>query len=118
MFEPVGPALLQAGVGALRPGVYRFSLAAEGDSALHSSGVLALPYPAENSPVTAHASSLGQLVAQTGGRVLAPDDPGALSHSDHSLRELLVLLALVAFLAGVVVRMAPGARSLAQRAVR
>jgi uncharacterized membrane protein len=118
VLEPVGPALLQAGVGALKPGVYRFSLVAEGDSSLRSNGVLALPYPAEASPVTAHASSLGQLVAQTGGRLLAPGDPGALSHAAHSLRRLLVALALVAFLAGVIVRLAPGARSLARRAAR
>ena len=118
VFEPVGPALLQADVGALRPGVYRFSLAAEGDSALHSNGVLALPYPAEDSPVAAHASSLGQLVAQTGGRLLAPDDPGALSPFG----------AFAARAAGVAVAGrvpgrrgradGAGARSLARRAVR
>lgn len=118
VFVPSGPASLQTDVRALQPGVYRFSLRAQGASTLRSRGVVALPYPTERSPQTAHASPLDQLVAQTGGRVLAPGDPGALSHASYSLRELLVLVALVGFGAGVLVRLAPGARSLARRAVR
>jgi Ca-activated chloride channel homolog len=114
-FEPDGPGLFSADVAALPEGVYRFSLSAQGDRSLHAAGSVALPYPAEASPNTAYASPLGQVVAQTGGRVLKPGDPGALSFSQHSLRELFVLLALIAFLGGVLVRLAPGVRNLARR---
>jgi hypothetical protein len=114
-FEPDGPGLFSANVASLSAGVYRFSLSAQGDRSLHAAGSVALAYPAEASPNTAYASPLGQVVAQSGGRVLKPGDPGALSFTEHSLRELFVLLALIAFLAGVVVRLAPGVRTLARR---
>jgi Ca-activated chloride channel family protein len=109
-FARVGPSLYQANVTSLAAGVYRFQLRTQGTDALNAAGDLALPYPSEYSPVPAMTSPLGQLVTETGGRLLAPGDPGAISSSTHSLRELLTALALAAFLAGVLWRMLPGPR--------
>ncbi len=104
-FALVGPALYRADVATLAPGVYRYALTAQGSDSFTASGEVALPYPAEDSPVPAETSPLGQLVAQTGGRILDAGDPGALAGGQHGLARLLALLALVAFLAGVSVRM-------------
>ena len=106
-FTPAGAGLLQADVSSLAPGAYGFALAPAGSGATAVSGEVALPYPAEYSPVAAEASPLGELVAQTGGVVLGADQERALALTTHALRPPLALLALVAFLAGVAVRLLP-----------
>lgn len=98
--RPRSPA---PGAAGLAPGVYRFSLTASDGT--RASGALALPYPAEDTPATPAGSTLGDLVAQTGGAVLAPGDLGALAVHEHSLRAAAALLALVVFLVGVAGRM-------------
>jgi Ca-activated chloride channel homolog len=109
VFDRVGPALYRADVSALPEGVYRFAVTAEGDRSLASSGLVALPYPAEQSPVPALVSPLGQLVTQTGGVVISAGDTGALVGHRYALRELLTWIALALFFVGVAVRMWPGA---------
>ena len=77
-FTQVGPALFQAQVASFPASVYRFDLTTRGTDVLRASGELALPYPSEYSPVSVTTSPMGLLVAQTGGRLLAPGDPQAL----------------------------------------
>jgi uncharacterized protein YegL len=106
-FAPIGPGLFQADVASFPPGVYRFSLATQGTPVQTATGEVAIPYPAEYSPATATASPLGELVAQTGGRVLRPGEESVVSVPTNSLARLLTLIALVVFCVGVVMRMAP-----------
>jgi Ca-activated chloride channel family protein len=114
-FSPTGPGLFTADVQTLPSGAYDFALSTEGGQSLTNSGEVALPYPAEYSPVSAKISPLAQLVAQTGGRVIADTDERAIRPQVHSLRWLLTLIALVAFLIGVVGRMLPELRARGQR---
>jgi len=109
-FAHVGAGLFQANVASFPPGVYHFQLVTQGSPVQTASGEVAIPYPAEYSPATATASPLGQLVRQTGGRVLRPGDEAQIAASTHSLARLLALLALVVFCAGVVLRMLPQRR--------
>jgi uncharacterized membrane protein len=109
-FSPAGPGLYRANVASLPAGVYRFALASSGTDHLSATGEVALPYPSEYSPASVTKSPIGQLVAQTDGRLLAPGDPGVLGGGYHSLRELLALLGFVVFLVGVFGRMLPARR--------
>jgi hypothetical protein len=106
-FSLAGPGRYRANVASLPAGVYRFALASSGTDHVSGSGELALPYPSEYSPVSVTKSPMGQLVAQTNGRQLAPGDPAVLSGGYHSLRELLALLGFVMFLVGVLGRILP-----------
>jgi hypothetical protein len=103
-FTPVAPGLLQADVGTPAPGVERFALRATG-AGRTATGEVALPYPAEYSPVPIATTPMAQLTAATGGRILPSRDTGVLAAGTHPLRELLALLALVAFALGVGGRM-------------
>jgi Ca-activated chloride channel family protein len=105
VFDRVGPALFRADVSALPGGVYRFAVTAEGDPKLASTGLVALPYSAEQSPVPPTVSPLGQLVTQTSGTILADGDTGALVGHRYALRELLIWIGLALFLIGVALRM-------------
>jgi Ca-activated chloride channel homolog len=109
-FSAAGPALYTANVAGLPPGVYSFSLATSGAASLRSSGEVAIPYPDEFSPVPAEVSPLAELVHQTGGRVTAVSDLGPVLGGEHNLAQLLTLVALVFFLAGVALRLLPGRR--------
>jgi Ca-activated chloride channel homolog len=107
-FEPVGPSLYQADVASLPAGVYRFSLETVGAVRQSATGEVAIPYPAEYSSVSARVSPMAQLVAQTGGRILAGGDVDALASRKRSLWRVLALCALVVFLLGVAGRMLSG----------
>jgi hypothetical protein len=50
---------------------------------------------------------MGELVRQTGGRIVDPSGVGALLGRDHGLAQLLALLAVICFLTGVAVRLLP-----------
>jgi Ca-activated chloride channel homolog len=106
-FRSVGAGLFDADVSSFPAGVYRYQLTTQSLRPKVTTGVVAMPYPAEYSPATAHDTPLPQLVAQTAGAVVSPDGEARLAVTTGSLRRLLVLLALVAFLAGVVSRAAP-----------
>ena len=107
-FAPAGSATYLAHVPGLKAGVYTFALASSGTTAMSSSGELAVPYPREFSPATATVSPLGELVRQTGGRIVDPNKIGTLLDNGHTLEQLLTLLALLCFSAGVAVRLVPG----------
>jgi hypothetical protein len=104
-FEPVAPSLYEASVAFWPAGVYRFALETVGAVRQSTSGEIAIGYPAEYSPVSARVSPLAQLVVQSGGRVFASSQLGALASSVHALWRALALAALVLFLAGVAGRM-------------
>jgi Mg-chelatase subunit ChlD len=108
-FGAAGPGLYQTAVPALAAGVYRFALTTHGAVSESASGELAIPYPAEYSPVPVEVSPLAQLTAQTGGQVLSSGQEAKIAAGSDSLRWLFALLALVLFLAGVVARMLPEA---------
>jgi Ca-activated chloride channel family protein len=66
--------------------------------------LVAIPYPAEDVPVTSQASVLGQLAELTGGRVLPVGDPEALAPSDGTaLWPWFVALALALIVAAAAV---------------
>jgi von Willebrand factor type A domain/Aerotolerance regulator N-terminal len=96
-FERTAPGRYVAAVPGLPEGVYGYALAAAGRRA---SGLLAVPYPAEDLPVRAEATPLGPLAAATGGSLLDPADPGVLGSWNPGASWWLALAALAAFLAG------------------
>ncbi len=106
-FTPVGPASYSAKVTGLVPGVYRFSLASSGSSALSATGEVSVPYASELSPNPALTSPMGELVRQTGGRIVGAAGVGSLLARGHDLARLLTLVALICFLLGVAVRLLP-----------
>jgi Ca-activated chloride channel homolog len=107
-FVPAGSATYTTQVPGLKPGVYTFELTSSGTSNLSSAGAVAVPYPSEFSPATATVSPMGELVQQTGGRIVDAAKVGTVLGGGHSLEQLLTLLALVCFLTGVAVRLLPG----------
>jgi hypothetical protein len=107
-FAPAGPSLYDAEVASWPAGLYTFALRTAGTERRTATGTVAIGYPAEYSPTTARISPMAQLVAQTGGRILPGDDPGALARRDRALWWLLALVALVVFVAGVTGRMLAG----------
>ncbi|MCW2953691.1 MAG: hypothetical protein JWQ48_2861, partial [Conexibacter sp.] len=70
-----------------------------------ATGGLAIPYAAEYQPRAAAAAALGPLASATGGRLLDVRDVAAIASSWTAIWWWLALAALVAFLAGVGVRM-------------
>ncbi len=105
-FTEVGPGWYQAGPGPLPAGVYRYALEARGPLALTASGELAVPYSEEYLPRPPGESSLYQLVARTGGRVLAAGDPQVLTGGGWlSAWGALAVCALAIFLGGAIVRL-------------
>lgn len=106
-FTPAGPGIFQADVSNFPPSVYHYQLTTQGAPSRSASGEVAIQYSPEFSATSTAASPLGQLVKQTGGRVLSPGDEAQITVSTHSLAWLLALLALLAFCAGVALRMLP-----------
>ncbi len=107
-FTPAGSAIYIAQIPGLSAGVYTFALTSSGPSPISSTGEVAVPYPSEFSPATATVSPLGELVRQTGGRIVDPSGVGSVLGREHSLTQLLALLAVVSFLLGIAVRLMPG----------
>jgi len=75
----VQPSLFRAALPRVPPGVYRFRLAAAAAHGPRATGVIAIPYRDEYLPRPARDTPVYQLVARTGGRVLAAGDPGVLT---------------------------------------
>ncbi len=95
----VAPSLYTAPLTGLPTGVYSYRLVA---GAAVTSGELAVPYSQEYLPQPARATRLGALASETGGRVLAEDDPRALLAGGRTrLWWVLTLAALAAFLLAV-----------------
>jgi uncharacterized membrane protein len=106
-FTPSGPGSYAATVPGLVPGVHRFSLSSSGSSALSATGEVSVPYRLEYSPNPALTSPMGELVRQTGGRIVGAAGLGSLLARGHDLARLLTLVALICFLVGVAVRLMP-----------
>jgi hypothetical protein len=99
------PSVYAADVPVLPVGSYDLTIALP--AAIGASQLLRLdvPYSAEYLPTGLGRSTLAQLAEQTGGSLLAPGDPGALTGDRRAWRVPLLVLALVAFLASVTARM-------------
>ncbi|HVA22111.1 MAG TPA: vWA domain-containing protein [Candidatus Micrarchaeia archaeon] len=95
----VGAGLYRARLAMLAPGVYRYQLGARGVAQLAAAGEVAIPYPDQFLPRPARDTAMFQLVARTGGSVLAPGRPGVLAGGGRRpLWWPLALAALVLFL--------------------
>ena len=101
-FTQTAPSTYTAQLPAtLAPGVYSYDVS---DGAATTSGELALPYAAEYRPGQASQTQLGLLAAATGGQVLPADDTSSIESGWTALWPWLALLALLCFLADVVLR--------------
>jgi hypothetical protein len=105
VLEENGPSVYSADVPVLPVGSYPLTIALP--SALGGPRRLRVdvPYPAEFLPTALGRSTLGQLAQQTGGRLLEPGHPGAITGDSRSLRVPLLVLAVALFLASVAARM-------------
>ena len=103
--DETAPSVYAADVPVLPAGSYDLTLALS--PALGGSRQLRVdvPYAAEFMPSKLGRSTLGQLATQTGGRLLAPGDTGALAGDRRAWRVPLLVLALIFFLASVTARM-------------
>jgi hypothetical protein len=99
------PSVYTANVAALPAGSYELALSLP--EAIGGPQLLRVdvPYATEYLPTGLGRSTLGQLVVQTGGSLLAPGNPGALTGDRRALRVPLLVLALVLFLTSVAARM-------------
>jgi uncharacterized membrane protein len=104
-FTQTAPSIYVAQLPSLAPGTYGYAVS---DGLAATSGELALPYPAEYRPGQASHTQLGPLAAATGGQVLAADDESSIESSWTALWPWLTLLALLCFLADVVLRIGGG----------
>jgi uncharacterized protein YegL len=96
-FSETAPSRYLAGVPSLSAGVYRYSVSAADTS---STGLLAVPYPAEYRPGPAEATPLGALAGETQGHVLSARSPVGLGRHSSPEWRWAALAALLCFLAG------------------
>jgi Ca-activated chloride channel family protein len=97
-FSETAPSRYLAAAPSLSPGAYRYTVSAAGKS---STGLLAVPYPAEYRPAPVEATPLGSLAAETQGRVLGVRNPRGLGRHRSPEWRWAALAALLCFLAGV-----------------
>jgi hypothetical protein len=105
VLEETAPSVYSADVSVLPVGSYPLTIALPSALGGPRRVQLDVPYPAEYLPTAHGRSTLGQLAEQTGGRLLAPEHPGALTGDSRSLRAPLLLAAIALFLASVAARM-------------
>jgi Ca-activated chloride channel family protein len=105
VLDETAPSVYSADVPVLPVGSYGLTLALP--SALGGPRLLRVdvPYAAEYLPTALGRSTLGQLAEQTGGRLLEPGHPGAITGDFRPLRVPLLVLAVLLFLASVAARM-------------
>jgi uncharacterized membrane protein len=98
------PSVYATDLPALPTGSYE--LAVDLPGVVGGSQVLRVdvPYASEYLPTGLGRSTLGQLAEQTGGSLLAPGDPGALTGDRRAWRVPLLVLALVLFMTSVAAR--------------
>jgi hypothetical protein len=115
-----GPGLFTGTLPAAGPGVYRITVWPPGQGPATVTE-LAVGYPREYLPSPDGSALLAQVAAATGGRVLAGSASAAAWEGAHNgthrvaLWWLPALLALAAFLAGVLLRPPPPGRRTARR---
>jgi len=117
-FSQTAPSAYTAPVGALAPGLYRATVTDADGTLPSASALLAAPYAAEYLPRPPGSSALRQLTAATGGALLDPADPGALTGSRTALWWWLTLAALIAFFAAIAVRLLPRSKPPTRRSER
>jgi Ca-activated chloride channel family protein len=105
VLDESAPSVYSADIPVLPVGSYELTVALP--SALGGPRLLRVdvPYAAEYLPTALGRSTLGQLTEQTGGRLLAPGDPSAITGDYRSLRVPLLGLAIMLFLVSVAARM-------------
>jgi uncharacterized protein YegL len=102
-FEQRAPGEYVAATPTLEPGEYGYAVS---DGERTTSGQLAVPYRAELRPGQPEATPLGALAAATGGKLLDPGGSGRISGGGRAdYWWWAALAALVAFLAGAVLRL-------------
>jgi hypothetical protein len=99
------PSLYSATIGALPPGSYGITL--DLPAALGGAGrvLVDVPYAAEYLPTPLGRSTLAQVAAQTGGRLLGASNPSAIAGDSRSLRVPLIVFALILYAISIGARM-------------
>ena len=105
VLEANAPSVYSAELPALPVGSYPLTIALPAALGGQRRLLVDVPYQAEYLPSALGHSTLGQLAEQTGGRLLVPDDPGAIAGDSRALRVPLLVVAVVLFLASVAARM-------------
>jgi hypothetical protein len=105
VLEETAPSVYSADVAVLPVGSYPLTIALPAALGGPRRVRLDVPYPAEYLPTARGRSTLGQLAEQTGGRLLAQGDPGAITGDSRSLRTPLLAVAIALFLASVATRL-------------
>jgi hypothetical protein len=111
VFASAGPARYTAALPDAGPGVYRITVRQPGSSRDPVNAAVAVPYPAEYLPSPVGPGMLGQLAALTGGRGqdgAGQDADWERAHIGRHAAALwwpLVLISLVLFLAGILIRL-------------
>jgi hypothetical protein len=105
VLDEEAPSVYSADVLALPAGSYELTVALPSAPGGQRRLRVDVPYAAEYLPTALGRSTLGQLAEQTGGRLLAPGAPRALTGDARSLRVPLLGLAIALFLVSVAARM-------------
>lgn len=105
VLEENAPSVYSADLPALPAGSYPLTLALPAALGGPRRVRVDVPYPAEYLPTALGRSTLAQLAEQTGGQILAPEQPSALTGDSRSLRVPLLVVATLLFLASVAARM-------------
>ena len=91
MLEENAPSVYSAELPALPVGSYPLTIALPSALGGQRRVLVDVPYQAEYLPTALGRSTLGQLAEQTGGRLLAQDDPGAIAGDSRALRVPLLV---------------------------
>ena len=111
VLEETSPSIYTASVAALPVGSYGLTLALPAALGGQQRVLVDVPYAAEWRPSDLGRPALGELAAQTGGKLLAPGDLGAVTGDERSLRVPLLVLALVLYLVSIGARLLVRARA-------
>jgi Ca-activated chloride channel homolog len=105
-FEEAASGRWTAKLPELAAGAYEYALTSVGAGSL--TGTLAIPYAAEFRLGRIDTTPLGPLAAAGGGTTMSAADPGQVEGDSHHLWWIFAALGLVAFLAGVALRLLGG----------
>ncbi len=96
-FEAASPGIYVARVPQIPGGVYQLTVQLPAAAGGAQQRLLAVPYPAEYKPQPDGPGVLGQVVTQTGGKLLGASQYAALEPGGNALWPWLVALALALF---------------------
>ena len=103
--EERSPSVYSADVASLPAGSYGLTLALPRALGGSRRLLVDVPYPAEYAPAHLGRAALGQVAAQTGGRLLAAGDTSAITGDRRSLRVPLLAAALALYAASIGARL-------------